>query len=481
MQFKDIPSDWRVPGSKTEFDLVSGSSGLVPSSEKIVFIAQKTMGGTALIGEPVEVFDVSSAKELLGSKSIALLMVNAAFLANTNLPIFVCPLEDAVGSSAAVLTTPITIVGSGQNVNYVFEIANRVYSVASKDFATMRTSIKDAIDGDILCPFVCTWTSVTADQYNMVLTAQNKGTLLNETQLKISYKALEIGTTTITIGATVVTSGAVDPGWSSVFSNCEGGEFTQYVPSYNTQSDLVTLRNQVELLSDGINQKNCFLVFAANKKTYTEATIKTLCATTINSWLSICFYDENNSSYSFEIAAAASVVLAKQPRPGDPVNNYSLVGINVPSIKDRLSNETKIQSYLKNGVAPLHVINGNSCIVQARTTYATTAGGGYVDKLTYFETGRSLFYIRTNVKSMENTKYTNRKNNAETRANLKEDVYAILSLLEGPDFEITQNVDANKEGIIVVQDPVSAGRVNVLIPANIVPGLHVIANQVRLI
>jgi phage tail sheath gpL-like len=101
--------------------------------------------------------------------------------------------------------------------------------------------------------------------------------------------------------------------------------------------------------------------------------------------------------------------------------------------------------------------------------------------LTYLETPRSLFYIRTNVKSMEDTKYKNRKNNAETRANLKEDVYVILKQLEDPDFEITQNVDANKQNIIVEQDPVNAGRANVLIPSDIVPGLHVIANQVRLI
>jgi phage tail sheath gpL-like len=231
-----------------------------------------------------------------------------------------------------------------------------------------------------------------------------------------------------------------------------------------------------------MNQKSCIGIFGATGKTYTEAEIKTLCSSNVNSWLLFCGYDGKNASYGFEIAAACSVVFAKQPRPGDPINDYELIGIDIPSIKDRLTNETKKQSFLVNGVMPLHVLdNGNIGIVQARTTYVTNAGGGYVDKLTYLETPRSLFYIRKNVKSMEETKYKNRKNNAETRANLKDDVYAILKQLEDVSFEITQNVDQNEENIIVTQDPVNAGRANVIIPADVVPGLHVIANQVRLL
>ena len=82
---------------------------------------------------------------------------------------------------------------------------------------------------------------------------------------------------------------------------------------------------------------------------------------------------------------------------------------------------------------------------------------------------------------MEALKYKNRKNNEPTRENLQDDAYALLKLLEEPDFEITQKVDDYKEQIIAQENPTNSARCDLLVPSNVVPGLHQIANLIRLL
>jgi len=474
-----IPSSYKVPGKYTEFDLVSGAKGFAPLNEQIVIIAQMdSVVGSAELLKPIQVFQASKAKELFGPYSIAYLMCEAIFEANINAPVSVCPIADDAAGVAAVKTISVSFEEVGDLAGPAsLWIGNREIKivVAADDAqADVAAALATAINAEQRQPY-----TASATDSVVTITAKNKGTLGSEVKLQIGDKPSMV---TLVIAET--TPGSGDPDISATdgaLDKCFPGNYTMYCVPYDDSTNLAALRDHIDLVSDGMEQRGTLGVFGYTSENGNLAAVQSLCGTTLNSWRMCCGYYPETKSICYEIAAGFAGVIATQPRPGDPIDDYVIKGLEVPDVDLRMLEAVK-QSLLINGVSPIHVVSERSAICMVRTTYTSNVvGGGYIDKLIDFITPRSLDYIRLQVNNMEKNKYHNKKNNEPTRDNLEKDIYWVLKELEKPDFEITQNVDENKDGIIATEDSVNVSRANVDVPADVVPGLHQIVNTVRLL
>jgi phage tail sheath gpL-like len=64
-------------------------------------------------------------------------------------------------------------------------------------------------------------------------------------------------------------------------------------------------------------------------------------------------------------------------------------------------------------------------------------------------------------------------------AQVRSELYDVLIKLE--ELEIIENVEANKDGLIVENDSQDPDRINARIPCDVVNGLHVFAGRIDLL
>jgi len=76
-------------------------------------------------------------------------------------------------------------------------------------------------------------------------------------------------------------------------------------------------------------------------------------------------------------------------------------------------------------------------------------------------------------------RFPRNKLSSRTAASVKAEVMDVLYQLES--LEILEQVKENADGVIVERDTVDVNRLNVKIPADVVNGLHVIAERIDLL
>ena len=180
-----------------------------------------------------------------------------------------------------------------------------------------------------------------------------------------------------------------------------------------------------------------------------------------------------------EIAAAYAAVCASEEDPARPLNTLPLAGIAPPNINDRLS-RTEQESELHNGVSPLEVGPGeNVQIVRAISTYTVNASNIPDISMLDITTIRTLDYFREACRERIALRFPREKLSSKTPDKVRAELLDVATLCE--DLEIVENVDANKDGLVVERDLQDPNRLDAKIPADVVNGLHVFAGRIDLI
>lgn len=440
------------------------------SAGKQFFLDDLSLMEVKNVNNPVFINSLGESRATFGAKSIAHIMVKNVYDVNKYASIMVCPLMDEVASTATTYTFQVS--GAPSSGQYIFKIANRTFDLTCASIAEFVLSLKAAIDADEYCPYTCNYTG-SSSPYSFTLTASNKGSV--NSYCRVYFVKYPTG---LEVTAIEKTSGTTDPVLTTALSNCEKVAGSIYSVQFSDGTNLSTIKTHIDGISDAIIQNPAVSVFGYSDLIGTQSDSKTLCGTTLNYWRMFGGNYPYCDNLPYEIGSQISGAFSKQPKPGYPID-FSELKLHVPNPEFRLT-INECNSLIKYGVMPVIVENETSKLMIACSTYTNTAGIN-VQKLRGIETATALDYIRTNVKALEILHYRNRKNNAETREQLKLEIYDLLLKLQGPDYEITQNVEENLNGIIVTEDDTNPGRANVLIPTDIVMGLHIIANQIRLI
>jgi phage tail sheath gpL-like len=468
ISFDTIPSSIRKPGKYFEFNTKLAVRTLPGNLQRVLIFANRTASGVVPAASPVDVFSDAQAALYAGRGSIAHLMVRAAIKANPYLQVTLFPVDDAAGSVAAQGSVAFANTASASGTK-TLAIGNDYVTIAlaaGDTPAAIATAMAAAVNANADLPVTAVAASAAVN-----LTAKNKGTLGN----KILLSVTSTGETGVTETITAMVNGATDPTLAPFLAAMFGaGHDIISIPWMDTTS-LTALRTHLNNVSGSIEQRGAI---AALGFTGTLAQCTTLTAAINDGRQSIALYP-STPSLPWELAAAYASMLAFEEDPARPLNNLELVGIAIPPLANRLS-RTEQENALNNGATPIEVGPGNrSQIVRAISTYQVDAQG--IDDISLLDitTIRTLDYTRKALRERIALRFPRDKKSSRTKAKVRDQLLDVLYKLE--ELEIVENVDVNKDGIVVEDDLQDPNRLNARIPVDVVNGLHVFAGRIDLL
>lgn len=467
ISFDNIASSIRKPGKYFEFNSRLAVRTLPSNNQRLLILAQMLASGTAPAGVPVQVFDSATAAILFGRGSHAHLMVAAAIAANRYVQLRVMPLADVGGSVAAAGT--VTYTGSATAAGSVtVGVAGRAVTVAIANAATptaVAAAVKAAIDARPDWPVTAT---VAAGV--LTLTAKNKGTIGNS----VAYSVLS-ETPGVTAVAVQPTGGLNDPDVAAALASLFSAGDEVIAWPYNNQTALTTLRTYLRDRDAPQEMRGAVGAWAFNGSLASGSTL----AGQVNGEHMTTGFCPGTTTPAFEMAAIYAAVIASEEDPAKPLNTLVLKGIQPPPLSARLS-RTEQEACLNNGLTPFEVGPGEEVqIVRAITNYILDPQA--VPDVAWLDltTIRTMHYVRTSVRSRIALRFPREKKTARVMERIRSEIYDVLIKLE--ELEIVQNVEANKDGIIVEEDLQDNSRVNARIPVDVVNGMHVFAGRLDLI
>jgi len=475
ISFKSIPSSIRKPGRYTEYNADGAISSLPVIANKILVIGQKTSSGIAVVNTAYPIFSTADSVLYAGAGSIADLTIKALLKANPYANVSMVCQADADGAAPAAGTITVTVTATKAGSIDVW-IANKQINIAVAigDTPTVVAAALLAKINEILVDLPIT---AAVEVGVLTLTAKCKG--LQGNQIAIASK---VTTTDVVLTNVQPTGGTGDPVYTAALTAVFPGKYNIIVSTLNDATNLGSLKTHLNNLSAPTESRPAIGVYGY---VGIQATIITLAGTTLNSErLTVGFHPytkttQGGHSLDYEVAGAYAGVIASEEDPAMPLNGLPLVGIAPAAIANRLSRSQQ-ESCLAGGVTPLEVGSGEQVvIVRAVSNYITNASGTTDPTYLDITTIKTLDYVRLAIETRESLRFSRSKLSTKTPKAVRTQIIDVLKQLEG--LEIVENVDKNLDGVIVERDSTDNNRLNALIPADVVNGLHVLANRIDLI
>jgi len=419
---------------------------------------------------PTQLFSDVEAAEYFGYGSQVHLMAKAAIEANPYVALSACALDDAGAGVAAsgAITIDATAVAAGTLTVYIGYQTAQIAVAKDDTAAEIAQALAIQMQAQASLPIMAAVDTSVAGKVN--ITAKNKGVVGNS--IGITYTITNAAITTTIVD---MASGSADPDIDDALAEVVSEQYHLIATPYNDQTSLETMRDHLDLVSGPLEQRPAVGVYGFTGALASATTL----AGNVNHGRILSAYARNTKSMPLEIAAAMASILAFEEDPARPLNTLELKKIHAPSIDDRLT-RTEQESCLYNGVTPLEVGPGEKVqIVRAISTYIQDAQG--IDDISLLDitTIRTLDYVRKACRERVALRFPREKLSSKTPPKVKSELLDVLFKLE--DLEIVEEVDANKDGLIVERDIQDPNRLNAKIPTDVVNGLHVFAGRIDLL
>lgn len=467
ISFDQIPSSIRTPGKYFEFNTKLAVRTLPGNLQRILLVGQRLSTGSVPALTIVNVQSDVLAAEQFGYGSIAHKMVRAAIKANPYAQLSIVAVDDDEAGVAA--TGKVTLTGTASSVGDVtLMIAGDRVAVSvtnGETAAAIATRLGALINGSPDLTVAATVAGAV-----ITLTAKNKGLAGNSIVFTARSTATEIGAT-----VTPMASGANDPDIAAALAAAFSANDTIVVSPFDTSEALTALRDHVDAVGHPMEQRDAIGV-AGTSATLSAATA---IANANNSGLITFAWYPSSVRSSAEIAAAYAAVIASEEDPARPLNTLSLNGLDVTPIESHISRPEK-ENALYSGLTPLVVGPGDKVqILRAISTYTKNAEGTDDIALLDITTIRTLHYVRKACRERISQRFPREKLSSKTPPKVRSELLDVLVKIE--ELEIIEEVEANKEALIVERDLQNPNGLNAKIPADVVNGLHVFAGRIDLL
>ncbi|MDO4434390.1 MAG: phage tail sheath subtilisin-like domain-containing protein [Alysiella sp.] len=465
ISFDTIPSSIRVPGQYIEFNTRNAVQGLPQNPQSVLLLAPMLTSGTQPSLTPVQLFSDVQAGELFGRGSWAQLMVRQAFTNNAYLDLTVIGLPDddagvaASGSltvnGTAMAAAALSVIIGGTSVSVAVSAGQTADAVAQK--------LTDAINAAPLP------VSASATGQTVTLTAKCKGEIGNEIAL-----SADAGNSGLALSVQAMAGGAKNADIAPALAKVAGKHYHIIVSPFTDDANTKTLSNHITQVSNAIEQRGCIGVLGWRGSMATGAAM----ATKINDGRITCAWYKNADESNAMLAAGYAAVLAFEEDPAKPLNTLQIKGLNVTA-DEHAPLFAECNNALYNGLTPLTVVANKVQIMRAVSTYTKSPANVADPSLLDITTIRTLDYVRRAVKERIALRFPRDKLSDRLLPKIRSEILDVLLKME--QAEIIENAENNKAKLLVsrsVQDP---NRVNAVIPADVVNGLHVFAGRIDLI
>ncbi len=467
-----VPASTRRPGTFFEFNIASAARGLAPLQTRIALIGTQDSTATKTAATVNQVFSESDADLFYGVGSPLALMAKFASRAGTRFgkaaEIWAVGIADPAGTAA---TRTLTVAGTATEAGEVIiGIAGRTIraAVASGDSsATVATSIKDAIDEQTA------EIPVTAGVAASVVTTTHVVTGVGGNDVLVETLDDSIGGITVTAAVAIAGAGTTDI--TASLDVLADKDYDVVSIDNHTSADISDFSAHLDTMFNAGTKRWRHTMLA---DTVTLASGQAL-ATAADDFRQMVVSAEGFRNTEGEIAAYVGMIIASEDDPALPFNNVELPDLTLPDAADIPTN-TELESGIGGGQLMLSA-NENQTrakIVRAVTTKVTEASVPFFALLDV-TISKSLFFTARQVDIAESLAFPRAKKTARTKRSIRAVVLATLEDLE--ELEIVQNVDANAGELVVEDAPGLPDRVNVAIPASIVPPLNQTVNVLNLL
>ena len=304
----------------------------------------------------------------------------------------------------------------------------------------------------------------------MTLTCRHKGAVGND--IIVSSGVTAAG---ITAAATTLAGGNVDPDITPALAAAFSAGHNIVVCPFSTQEAMTALRNHLTNVSNAMEQRGAIGVGGWRKSLSTGIAL----AASLNDGRITLGWHSGSVKTPAQIAAAYAAVIASEEDPARPLNTLAMSTLDVTAVESQ-PGRTEQENALRNGLTPFEIGPGDKVqIVRAISTYTKNAQGVDDVALLDITTIRTLDYVRKACRERIALRFPRDKLSSRTPPKVRSELLDVLYKLE--ELEIVEEVDANKDGLIVERDLQDANQLNGRIPADVVNGLHVFAGRIDLL
>jgi len=481
VNFNLIPRDITVPGAYAEVDPSGAKAGLATMPARALLIGTKHTSGTATALQPYLVSSATQAAQLFGAGSMLAHMVKA-WKANNGVTETWCVamVEDGSGVAATrTLTWSGTATESGTISLYIGGRALRI-AVADGDAATaVAAAVEAEIDADGAGDGYAT--ASTAGAVN-TLTTKWKGATALDLDVRVNYRqgqALPAGIGLV-IGAAA--AGAVDPDVGDVVAALGSDtSYTTIVMPYVDADNLDAIEAELQARWDPPRSIPGHL-FVAETDSYANLV---LWGTGRNSAFVTALACPSMPTPRWEVAAAAAAREALLSDPAVPRHDLPLAGV-LPPAEASIHTWQERNTMLGSGLSTLKVVVGAVYAERMMTMWQVNSQGFDDDTMADIEVVRTLAALSFSFRFRFAVKYAKAKLAADgtkfgpgqlvlTPSGARAECLALFRQWE--DRGLVEDFKQFAEELVVEIDPDIAGRLNVLLPPNLINQLRVTAGK----
>lgn len=469
IQFDTIQNSTRKPGVYMEFNTRLAINTLPGNPQRMLIIGPMLESGTADPLTALPVYSDDEAAEFFGAGSLATNMVIAAIRANKYLQLDVIGLEDDAAGVAAGGT--LEIAGTaGKSGTLSVWIAGEQVSVSVENGNQAEGIIRALVAAMEAKPNLLVTGAYDAENKTLTFAARSKGQWGNDISLSASTT-----TTGLTLTVTPMAGGEIDPDIQPALDAVFAAGHDILACPFSTDIALASLKEHLTNTGSALEERGAV---GCAGWTGSLGTGITLAYGANEGRISIPWY-RGSVKLPAILAASYGAVVASEEDPARPLNGLPLVGMDIVGMKQRESRNEQ-ESALYNGLTPIEVGPGNTVqIVRAISSYTVNQQGVEDPALLDITSIRTLDYTRKACRDRMVLRFPREKNSIRTPPKVRSELYDVLLKLDAA--EILENVEANKDRLIVQKSGFDPNRCDSAIPADLVNGLHVIAGRIDMI
>jgi phage tail sheath gpL-like len=481
--FKQIPQNIRTPLFFAEIDNSHANTSV--ANQRALLIGPMTSTGIATPNVPLISAGTGDANQQAGANSVLALMT-AAYRQNDQFgELWYLPVQDAAGATAATGSVAFTSAPTANGTISLY-IAGQLVTVAvtaGMTTAQVATAVAAAIN---LIPAMPVTASVATS--TVTLTADNKGLVGNDIDIRFNYQGAQAGEvlpTGLAATITAMTGGATNPTLTTALGNLLDMPFDFIACAFTDATSLDALK---AFLNDQTGrwswQQQVFgHVFCAYRSTWGGLT--TFGTARNNQHESVMgFNDSPTPAWQWAAALAAVTAVSVRADPGIPMQTVALAGVLAPPLQSRF-NLSQRNTLLYDGISTFTVASdGTVAIENLITTYQLNAFGQPDNSYLEIETMFLLTYVLRRLRTMVTTKYARVKLAANgtrfapgsgivTPNIIKADQIAEYQAMEYEGY--VQGSDIFAQAIVVEQNSSNPNRVDVLWPGTLINQLRIFA------
>ncbi|HQR98326.1 MAG: phage tail sheath subtilisin-like domain-containing protein [Burkholderiaceae bacterium] len=483
--FNTIPIDVRTPGQYLEVDNSKAVRGLPAMNRRMLFIGNKLAAGSAAALTLQRINSPAEAAALFGRGSVLHEMLVIARNANKESDIWAMGLADDVAGTAATKT--LTVTGPATEAGTLALYINGVkitVGVALNDAATVvATAIAAAVNARLDAPV-----TAAAALAVVTLTARHKGAFTNDIDARINYYPDEKTPAGVAIVIAAGVAGAGNPDVAPALAAISLEAYYTIATPYNDASNVVKLETELAARWGGMDMRTGHLFIGM---TGTHAALTTYGAAR-NSPHSTVMGVKSAPSPSYHYAAALAAVceFSGAIDPARPFQTLNLPGLLPPALGDRFTRQER-DLLLRDGISTFLVDQGGNVLIErVVTTYQVNAYG--IDDVSYLdlETKWTVDYMRFAFRARIALRFPRHKLADDGTSFSPGQAVATPNIIRGELLDVARQLELVgvlegfeqfKNDLVVVRSLVDTGRVNCILPPNVVNQFRVFAASVQFI